>query len=126
MTLGSSDSKLFEQGFIPHPHCYSAKQLVNITMGATNRKEVEINMLKQSTINQRLQESEDVPVLVFPEQEDEIYKHHPTSGYKLTQTREWNQKTKLSHYEKDRINILYCVMQLNEPCPRQTFLALNI
>jgi len=42
--------------------------LVNITMCVTNRKEVEINMLKQSTIDKRLKESQDVSVLVFPEQ----------------------------------------------------------
>ena len=37
-------------------------------MCVTNRKEVEINMLKQPTIDKRLQESQDVSVLVFSEQ----------------------------------------------------------
>jgi len=44
-------------------------------MCVTNRKEVEINMLKQSTIDKRLQESKDVSVLVFPEQQGEINKN---------------------------------------------------
>jgi len=38
-------------------------------MCVTNRKEVEINMLKQPTIDKRLQESQDVSVLVFSEQQ---------------------------------------------------------
>ena len=46
-------------------------------MGVTNRKEIEINMLKQSTINQRLQESKDISVLVFPDKKGEKNKHHP-------------------------------------------------
>ena len=54
-------------------------------MGVTNRKEVEINMLKQSTINQRLQESKDISVLVFPDKKDEKNKHYPRSGKKRTQ-----------------------------------------
>jgi len=37
-------------------------------MCVTNRKEVEINMLKQPTINKRLRESQHVSVFVFPEQ----------------------------------------------------------
>jgi hypothetical protein len=36
-------------------------------MCVTNRKEVEINTLKQSMIDKRLQESQDVSVFVFPE-----------------------------------------------------------
>ena len=54
-------------------------------MGVTNRKEIEINMLKQSTINQRLQESKDISVLVFPVKKGEKNKHHPRSGQKRTQ-----------------------------------------
>jgi hypothetical protein len=53
-------------------------------MGVTNRKEIEINMLKQSTINQRLQESKDISVLVFPDKKGEKNKHHPRSGKKPT------------------------------------------
>ena len=41
-------------------------------------------------------------------------------------TREWNQKTKLCIYEKYTKHILHCVIQLNEPCTRQTLFALNI
>jgi hypothetical protein len=63
-------------------------------MGVTNRKEIEINMLKQSTINQRLQESKDISVLVFPDKKGEINKHHPRSGQNVhNQGREPKNKT---------------------------------
>ena len=61
-------------------------------MGVTNRKEVEINMLKQSTINQRLQESKDIYVLVFSDKKakntnitQEVVKnvHQPGNGTNL-------------------------------------------
>ena len=95
-------------------------------MGVTNRKEVEINMLKQSTINQRLQESKDVSVLVFPDKKGVLNKHHPRSGQERTQPGNGTKKTKLSIYKKYTKHILHCVIQLNEPCTRQTFFALNI
>ena len=55
-------------------------------MCVTNRKEVEINMLKQPTIDKRLQESQDVSVLVFSEQQGKQKKKEDTrirNAYKV-------------------------------------------
>jgi len=55
-------------------------------MCVTNRKEVEINMLKQPTIDKRLQESQNVSVLVFSEQQGKQKKIEDTrirNAYKV-------------------------------------------
>jgi hypothetical protein len=52
-------------------------------MCVTNRKEVEINMLKQPTIDKRLQESQDVSVLVFSEQQGKQKKKKKTQEFEM-------------------------------------------
>jgi len=52
-------------------------------MCVTNRKEVEINMLKQPTIDKRLQESQDVSVLVFSEQQGKQKKQKKTQEFEM-------------------------------------------
>ena len=46
--------------------CNSAEQLVNVAVGVTHWKEVEVNVLENTAVDQRLEVSKQVPVLVFP------------------------------------------------------------
>ena len=58
-------------------------------MCVTNRKEVEINMLKQPTIDKRLQESQDVSVLVFSEQQGKQKKKKKTQEFEMLTKLSW-------------------------------------
>ena len=58
-------------------------------MCVTNRKEVEINMLKQPTIDKRLQESQDVSVLVFSEQQGKKKKKKKTQEFEMLTKLSW-------------------------------------
>ena len=46
--------------------CNSAEQLVNVAVGVTDWKEIKVNVLKNTAVDQRLEVSKQVTVLVFP------------------------------------------------------------
>ena len=46
--------------------CNSAEQLVNVAVGVTDWKEIKVNVLKNTAVDQRLQVRKQVPILVFP------------------------------------------------------------
>ena len=49
-----------------HPNSYPAEELINIAVSMPHRKEVEINVLENTSVNKRFQESEHISVLIFP------------------------------------------------------------
>ena len=58
-TTTVSANHTFQEGGNP------AEKLVNVTVGVPDREKVEIDMLKNATVNQRLQVRKQVPIFVF-------------------------------------------------------------